>query len=782
MKGYLVSCGVPKNKQRRQILCLGCVGKLMGDLKVSADAESVSLCKHDALLFERQASGSWRQKLELTNELLEAVVISNESTPEERLGIPAQAGLFLSGVLEGTCRIVVPAGVDACAPGPLRLYMTHWDHNRARPKALGKPSKEKALLEECWWDSQGYSNCSCDRGRLARDAPCVHKLVLAALRSTGLQQGDLPTARELGRGAGLVEQVGTDSTGRFFAVRSSPKGVSPAHKMLHRSVDGDWYCQGKRDGCPSQHDCSHILAANLAVRAGQVHFAQGLLLGQDALSTARQWLERWDGALGRGEGGSESRSSSEGASEEEAHLMGLISGQRHEPAGCAGADCFCREHQQLFGVAEPTASAPQGLSVSEPWTGARRSKQWYRSHAGGAPLIVAPQSVREPPMEALGKEAIRCWVSSCGNCTLEGAQRGCQHEGKGRAPVMLQETQAVQVTQPKLSQLSDAPDFHDPWVMRLRCGPIRVSKLVGRDFHELGDLGMLSAPCPLEPPLCGGEWAGLWQDALLLKQMQRGQSGFGALLEGQQEALWRAPECAVLSEETWRKASLDFFRLVGRQLLECCSICGPHPEVLLCDGIVGIANSDGGKRPGGLGSTSHDFRRPFTHPGRSADGAALEKQSVAGRDYCAAGLEGGGMKRRLVLQPELRELIARVSRHRPVSEKLGQPLSEAEYLGLKEALGREDVLLVTRFIPGDGEGPVPADTRRRLLVEQRQMVRDKNRAMLRLLEGIELEQAARGGSPRLWEHWPCEWGELLYDLGAHDSDDGIIGHSDGLAV
>jgi hypothetical protein len=124
----------------------------------------------------------------------------------------------------------------------------------------------------------------------------------------------------------------------------------------------------------------------------------------------------------------------------------------------------------------------------------------------------------------------------------------------------------------------------------------------------------------------------------------------------------------------------------------------------------------------------------------------------------------------------------RVSRHRPESEKLGQRLSEAEYLGLKEALGREDVQLVTRFIPGDGEGPVPADTRRRLLVEQRQMVRDKNWAMLRLLEGIELEQAARGGSPRLWEHWPCEWGELLYDLGAHDSDDGVIGNSDGLAV
>jgi hypothetical protein len=398
--------------------------------------------------------------------------------------------------------------------------MTYWDHNRARPKALGKPSKEKALLEECWWDSQGHSNCSCDCGRLARDAACVHKLVLAALGAPGSEQRGLPTAKELGREAGLVEQVGADSTGRFYAARCSPRGVSPAHKMLHQSVEGAWCCQGKRDGCPSQHDCSHILAANLAVRAGQVHFAQGLLLGQDALSTARQWLERWDGALpllGRKAGGSELSVSSEGAGEEEAHLMGLISGQRHEPAGCAGADCFCQEHQQLFGAAEPTASAPQGLSVSEQWTGLRRGKQWWKGRMGEAPLTVrvAPQRVQEPHAGALGKEAIRCWVSSCSSCTLESAQRGCQHARAGRAPVMVQETQAVQVTQPKLSQLSDAPDFHDPWVTRLRCGPIRVSKLVGRDFQELGDLGMLSAPCPLQPPPCGGKWVELWQDAVV---------------------------------------------------------------------------------------------------------------------------------------------------------------------------------------------------------------------------------------------------------------------------
>jgi hypothetical protein len=141
------------------------------------------------------------------------------------------------------------------------------------------------------------------------------------------------------------------------------------------------------------------------------------------------------------------------------------------------------------------------------------------------------------------------------------------------------------------------------------------------------------------------------------------------------------------------------------------------------------------------------------------------------------------MKRRLVLQPELRELIARLSQHRPTLERLGQRLCEAEYAELKAGLGQEDVQVVRRFLPGEGEQPpVAAETRRRLLAQQHAMVREKNRAMLRLLEGIEADLVARGMSPRLWAHWPLEWGELLYDLGAHDSDCGIIGYSGGLAV
>jgi hypothetical protein len=85
MKGYLISCGVPKNKQRKQILCLACVGKLMGELRVGVDAQSVTLCERghgqqDGLLFERLPSGSWRQRLELTDELLEGAVAANESS------------------------------------------------------------------------------------------------------------------------------------------------------------------------------------------------------------------------------------------------------------------------------------------------------------------------------------------------------------------------------------------------------------------------------------------------------------------------------------------------------------------------------------------------------------------------------------------------------------------------------------------------------------------------------------------------------------------------------
>jgi hypothetical protein len=128
MKGYLVSCSVPKSKQKRQLLCLGCVDKLMGNLKLSTDAESVSLCdrghnEQDALLFERQASGSWRQTLELTNELLEAVVISNESTVSRKRPKKAAAESALNrGMQAGSRAREMLVSGDNFLVEPMRIF------------------------------------------------------------------------------------------------------------------------------------------------------------------------------------------------------------------------------------------------------------------------------------------------------------------------------------------------------------------------------------------------------------------------------------------------------------------------------------------------------------------------------------------------------------------------------------------------------------------------------------------------------------------------------------
>jgi hypothetical protein len=88
--------------------------------------------------------------------------------------------------------------------------------------------------------------------------------------------------------------------------------------------------------------------------------------------------------------------------------------------------------------------------------------------------------------------------------------------------------------------------------------------------------------------------------------------------------------------------------------------------------------------------------------------------------------------------------------HRPMLKRLGQRLCEAEYTELKAGLGREDVQVVRRFLPGEGEQPpIAEETRRRLLAQQHAMVREKNRAILQLLEGIEADLERRGMSPRV---------------------------------
>jgi hypothetical protein len=65
---------------------------------------------------------------------------------------------------------------------------------------------------------------------------------------------------------------------------------------------------------------------------------------------------------------------------------------------------------------------------------------------------------------------------------------------------------------------------------------------------------------------------------LILRGMQQGHS-FKAELATNQAAFKRSSGAEVLQEDTWRKASLDFFKLVGLGIRDCCTLCGPHPKV-----------------------------------------------------------------------------------------------------------------------------------------------------------------------------------------------------------
>jgi hypothetical protein len=124
---------------------------------------------------------------------------------------------------------------------------------------------------------------------------------------------------------------------------------------------------------------------------------------------------------------------------------------------------------------------------------------------------------------------------------------------------------------------------------------------------------------------------------------------------------------------------MGFFKLCGRSILECCSICGPHPMVLLCDGIAGHACADGGRQKGGLAGMSAAHLQPFTAPSEDAAGVNIEKVMQPGVNFCATGLDGCGPKRRLLQQPELRTLLAWFSRHHLKDPDLGAPLSSKEF-------------------------------------------------------------------------------------------------------
>jgi hypothetical protein len=361
---------------------------------------------------------------------LQVLEVGEEST-DHRGDVATQAARFVRRISDGTCVAVLPVGQGLQGSILGRLYLTAWNHNRAKPKPLGKPCKEKGLLEESWWDGQGRLNCSCDRERLALDAPCVHKVVLASLCAGSIATSVLPTAKEMSREALMVEQLGADSSGAFYAVRNNPKGVSPEHRMLHRSTAGVWYCGEKLNGCPAQYYCSHIAAAKLALIQRQVQRAsEGMLLDSFALSRATQWIEQWKGRLpllGEASGGRGAR-----MFKEERRPPTAIVGREHGGAECAGEECWCRKHRVIFGEAPlpPDAMDSEGqveLEASTPQKQVRRGAKYWAEH-GAEMQRAAPRRAEEPPGDARGKEAVHGWVSACNSCNLTDVrQQGCSH-------------------------------------------------------------------------------------------------------------------------------------------------------------------------------------------------------------------------------------------------------------------------------------------------------------------------------------------------------------------
>jgi hypothetical protein len=326
--------------------------------------------------------------------------------------------------------------------------------------------------------------------------------------------------------------------------------------------------------------------------------------------------------------------------DEEQYLIELLEQRPHEPATCAGNSCFCRQHERLFGEAvahtsEGDRGGERGSVAKEapPRKRARRNKAFWEAQKQGPQPATRRGWDARPPAEARGKEAIWGWVDACTSClmaSLASMSGRCEHGEASRvwSPVMLLTTEAIQVTKPKLTRLSDSHAVHDPLVTLLD-RPVHVSRVRDCHFQELSKKGLLSTPCPMDPPACGLSWVEAWVEAdltasqwsqrvrvriyhcqcldkahtvhlngehlrlyawnrrtifvqdslqLLLRGMQHGHS-FKAELATHQSAFERSPNAAVLSEETWRRASLDFFKLVGLGLRDCSSLCGPHPKV-----------------------------------------------------------------------------------------------------------------------------------------------------------------------------------------------------------
>ncbi|GAQ84706.1 hypothetical protein KFL_002020010 [Klebsormidium nitens] len=562
--GFAISSAV-KCKQRAQPLCLSCVQHWVGIVHVSERSVTVSQkqAATSETWFKRESKSTpWKQVKELTSGYIEELAVQDalsrqsvtgkvaKSAAESALNrgktagadvkrklqedpstsgaecpdskerchadgaavssLTSQATKFLAGVQNGTCSIYELGDGsergDEGSPG-LVFLMTVWANGR--PKPLGRPSKSTALLETVHWDTLGKPSCTCDRGRLGPDAPCVHKLALAAL---GSRQQASHVALQKGRR--VIKVPCSRGAERVFVVYWNAASPSPKRTMVHKDEGAgeEWYCQGKQSGCSTSGDCDHIRAVKDALRnpgRGIVRVTvSGCLFSNDQLARARAWLletdrkEERERAPESKEGSSAEGSS--GLSSVERYLMELVVGQPHEAASCKGASCFCKQHQQLFGGADfergtcengccqvGTDAREAGGKRGRQEPGGRgservpkRSKTFWATQSereGGqltetgvlqaekeevVPTHTAPQALSGGD----GRDAMSGVTRVCTSCVCPAL--ACPHVAGSPlwAPVLPFDAKGVQLELPKLVRPTDSFEVHDPLVTSLRIG------------------------------------------------------------------------------------------------------------------------------------------------------------------------------------------------------------------------------------------------------------------------------------------------------------------------
>jgi hypothetical protein len=445
--------------------------------------------------------------------------------------------------MSGDCAIY---SIDEEGSSGSVFLMIAWNHNAARPKPLGRPSKSNALLETVNWDTMGNPSCTCDRGRLSFGAACVHKLALQAL-----QERRQSSHRSFQKGQRVVEASCNSVGQRVFGVYWNAGSTSPKRTMVHFSAEAEfqWYCEGRRAGCSKTADCSHLQEVKRALQRREgVTRLEGCLFSESELERARLWLHQKDSEVAAstppqaGEAGCVASEAGwhqkelKALTDEERYLLGIVAGERLD-AVCKGDVCFCKQHLSLFGgvgldrqPCEGRCCSPANSSAAgkrpraEMENGAlvtgsaqRGVKQRSKTYWAARPLVeatfdghgdVADLGEGGPSTCSAGGQGPDV-IRLCGSCICPSTT--CLHVEPARvAVVMLMGAEGIQVETPKLVRPTDGLAVHDPPVTLLK-QPVRVSQLVARDFEELSRMAGLCAPCPREPPPCGTGWLSLMQ-------------------------------------------------------------------------------------------------------------------------------------------------------------------------------------------------------------------------------------------------------------------------------